>query len=135
MLDHMIQKDPVNQRVYRMNLAELAWDDGKKEAFLRFSEEALDPEIEKFGPVDYSADPMAPYRTLAMMAEHWWRNGQLEKAKQVCIQALQAKYIGPEAVFNHPELEQVVRKILFALDLPTQAAKGIESNLEIEAVK
>ena len=135
MLDHMIQKDPVNQRVYRMNLAELAWDDGKKEAFLRFSEEALDPEIEKFGPVDYSADPMAPYRTLAMMAEHWWRNGQLEKAKQVCIQALQAKYIGPKAVFNHPELEQVVRKILFALDLPTQAAKGIESNLEIEAVK
>jgi spermidine synthase len=135
MLDHMIQKDPVNQRVYRMNLAELAWDEGKTEAFLKFSEEAFDPDIEKFGPVDYSAEPMAPYKTLALMAEHWWKNGQLEKAKQVCIQALQANYIGPEAVFNHRELEQVVRKVLFTLDLPSQAANGTESNLEIEAVE
>lgn len=135
MLDHMIRKDPVNQRVYRMDLAELAWDEGNTDAFLKFSEEALDPEIEEFGPVDYSAEPMAPYRTLALMAEHWWRNGQLEKAKQVCIQALQANYIGPEADFNHPGLEQVVRKILFTLDLPAQAANGTKSNLELQTVE
>lgn len=133
MLDHLIKKEPNNQRVYRMNLAELAWDQGEIEHFLKLSAEAFDPETETFGPVDYSAEPLAPYRTLALMAEYWWGNGQLEKAKDVCIQALQAKYIGPDAIFSHPDLEQTVRKILFSLDLPAQAASKNDEGLELES--
>ncbi|MBT5926187.1 MAG: hypothetical protein HOH33_06180 [Verrucomicrobia bacterium] len=133
MLDHLIKKEPNNQRVYRMNLAELAWDQGEIEHFLKLSAEAFDPETETFGPVDYSAEPLAPYRTLALMAEYWWGNGQLEKAKDVCIQALQAKYIGPDAIFSHPDLEQTVRKILFSLDLPAQAASKNDAGLELES--
>ena len=135
MLDHMIQKDPQNQRVYRMNLGELAWDQGKTEQFLKLSEDAFNPETESFGPLNFSAEPMAPYRTLALMSEHWWRKGQLEKAKQVCFQALQGKYIGSDAAFHHSELEQVVRKILFALDLPNQNSSEKQSILELEAIK
>ena len=106
-----------------------------KEQFLKLSEDAFNPETESFGPLNFSAEPTAPYRTLALMSEHWWRKGQLEKAKQVCFQALQGKYIGSDAAFHHSELEQVVRKILFALERPNQNSSEKQSILELEAIK
>ncbi|MDG1890609.1 MAG: hypothetical protein P8L18_04800 [Verrucomicrobiota bacterium] len=116
LLEQLVESDPTYQRIYRLNLAELAWDRGDTVALERWTAQAFDPDLERFGPLDYSVDPLAPYRNRAIMLEHWWVQGQVDKARDVCIQAWKAKYTGPQAVFHYPPLEQVVRKTLFSLD-------------------
>ena len=133
MLQHLIEADPVNQRVYRMNLVELAWDNQDEASFHQYSTEAFDPDETLFGPADFSADPLAPHRTLSLMAEYWWRQGQLDKARDICIQAVQAGYIGPEATFHDPALERVVRKVLFAIDLTPETKNENANQLELES--
>lgn len=133
MLEHLVKEDPVHQRIYRMNLAELAWDRGDEDALLRWSTEAFDTDTEMYGPVDYTADPMAPYRTLSLLGQYWWSRGELDKAREICIQALQSQYIGPEAIFHDPMLDLVVRKILFSLDLSAAEKDTSSAPLEIES--
>lgn len=134
MLQHLIEADPENQRVYRMNLVELAWDNQDEASFQQYSAEAFDPDETRFGPPDFSADPLAPHRTLSLMAEYWWRQGQLDKARDICIQAVQAGYIGPEAAFHDPALERVVRKVLFAIDLTSETKNENANQLELENI-
>lgn len=134
MLQHLIEADPNNQRVYRMNLVELAWDNQDDASFQQYSAEAFDPDEALFGPADFSADPLAPHRTLSLMAEYWWRQGQLDKARDICIQAVQAGYIGPEATFHDPALERVVRKVLFAIDLTVESKNENANQLELENI-
>ncbi|XOV69537.1 MAG: hypothetical protein ACFHW5_12545 [Verrucomicrobiota bacterium] len=134
MLQHLIEADPANQRVYRMNLVELAWDKQDDASFQQYSKEAFDPDETLFGPADFSADPLAPHRTLSLMAEYWWRRGQLDRARDICIQAVQARYIGPDATFHDPALERVVRKILFAMDLTAETKNENANQLELESI-
>jgi hypothetical protein len=134
MLQHLIEADQANQRVYRKNLVELAWDKHYDSSFQHYSKEAFDTDETLFGPADFSADPLAPHRTLSLMAEYWWRRGQLDRARDICIQAVQARYIGPDATFHDPALERVVRKILFAMDLTAETKNENANQLELESI-
>ena len=108
-LTRLIELDPPFQRVYRMHLAELAWDRGDDERFLQLAAEAFAPEFE-WGPPNYEYDLYAPYRTLGLMIETHWRRGNIPEAWEVCKQAIAGKYLGDEALRRLPVLDLAFRK-------------------------
>ncbi len=108
-LQRLIQLDLPFQRVYRMHLAELAWDQGDDERFFELAEAAFKPEAEQ-ETVNYDFDNLAPYRTLALMIETHWRQGDIRNAWSVCLQATAGKYLGEEAERQWPALALAFRK-------------------------
>jgi hypothetical protein len=108
-LSKLIQLDPTFQRAYRMHLAEIAWDRGDDEQFFEIAGLAFSPEFE-LGPPNYEFDSLAPYRTLGLMIETYWRKGNIPKAWGVCQQAIAGKYLGDDALRRLPVLDLAFRK-------------------------
>lgn len=67
------------QRVYRMHMAELAWNRVDDERFLELAEQTFDPAAER-GPANYDFDELAPYRTLALWIETYWQRENILEA-------------------------------------------------------
>jgi len=105
LLERLIETNPANQRVYKLHLAELAWDAGDDATFARLSEIAFDPDTAKWGPVGFSIDPQAPRIVLARMVENLWRIGKFHEAWLLCQEAKQNRYTG-----TYPLLDMVCRK-------------------------
>ena len=105
----LIERDPPFQRVYRMHLAEMAWDRGDDARFLELANLAFAPEFE-LGPPNYEFDSLAPYRTLGLMIETHWRQGNIPSAWGVCKQAIAGKYLGDDALRRLPVLDLAFRK-------------------------
>jgi spermidine synthase len=108
-LEKLIQFDPTFQRAYRMHLAEVAWDRGDDDRFFEIASLAFSPEFEH-GPPNYEFDSLAPYRTLGLMIETHWRNGNIPDAWGVCQQAIAGKYLGDDALRRLPVLDLAFRK-------------------------
>ncbi len=113
-LTRLIEVDPTFQRVYRMHLAEMAWDRGDEARFFELAGQAFDPQFE-LGPPNYEFDVLAPYRTLALMIETHWRQGNIPDAWAVCQQAIAGKYLGEDALRSLPALELAFRKTAHSL--------------------
>ncbi|MCS1406892.1 MAG: Polyamine aminopropyltransferase [Verrucomicrobia subdivision 3 bacterium] len=108
-LKRLIELDPSFQRVYRMHLAELSWDRGDDERFFELAGLAFSQDF-GLGPTNYEFDDLAPYRTLALMIETYWRQGNITEAWSVCQQAIAGKYLGNDALQRLPALDLAFRK-------------------------
>lgn len=113
-LTQLIELDPPFQRVYRMHLAEIAWDRGDEDRFFELATLAFAPEFD-LGPPNYEFDSLAPYRTLGLMIETYWRRGNIPEAWEVCKQAIAGKYLGDDALLRLPSLDLAFRKTTHAM--------------------
>jgi predicted membrane-bound spermidine synthase len=92
-LARLIQTDPAHQRVYKLELAQLAWDSGKDDACLQIGLSALDPSAP--GTADFDLDPQVPAEISAHMAEMAMRRGMPQEALRICRLATEARYTSP----------------------------------------
>lgn len=115
-LEQLILLDPSFQRVYRMHMAELAWYRGDDERFLELAEQSFDPDAER-GAANYDFDELAPYRTLALWIETYWRRRNIIEAWKVCRQAVAGNYLEENAVKQQPALNLAFRKTQRAMFL------------------
>ena len=105
LLERLMATNPSNQRVYKLHLAELAWDRSDDAAFRNYSESAFDPDTAKWGPLGFSADPIAPRIVLARMIENLWRAGKFQEAWALGQEAKRNRYTG-----SYPPLDMACRK-------------------------
>jgi spermidine synthase len=110
-LRRLIQVDPSNQRIYRLNLAELAWDRQDDNRCYQLTQEALNQDTNTFGPPKFDLDHSASKRVLARMISSCWRAGQPALAWQLCQQAKEQGYLDPTSESRDLMLELVYRKI------------------------
>ncbi|MBI4660320.1 MAG: fused MFS/spermidine synthase [Verrucomicrobia bacterium] len=106
LLQRLIETDPKNQRVYKLHLAELAWDRNDEAACFSLGQSAFDPDITKGGRISFSADPKAPRIVLSRMAESLWRAGKFAEAWTLCQEAKNNRYLG-----SYPLLDMTCRKV------------------------
>jgi hypothetical protein len=109
-LNRLIETQPAHQRIYKLHLAELAWDRGDDAACLRLGQEAFDPDPAKGGPVSFAADPGAPRLILARMAESLWRAGEIAGAWALCREAEKGGYLRVDPA-NQTLLDMTYRKV------------------------
>ena len=110
-LQRLIETDPLNQRIYKLRLAGLAWDRKDDEACLRLARSGFDPDLKSGGPINFDLDPRAPPRVLAQMIDIFLRRGDAGKAWNLCQQARTRGYIGAARANNDPVLEMTYRKV------------------------
>jgi spermidine synthase len=114
LLESLLQRDPEGQRLYRSWLAELAWEGGDLERFRDLAEQALNPDVSLYGPLNDSLDPSSQHRLMQYLAEDAWRLGKLEEAREVCAAIIQGDLLNHST--SAAQLRKTVRRILFALD-------------------
>ncbi|MBM3823355.1 MAG: hypothetical protein FJ404_10790 [Verrucomicrobia bacterium] len=119
-LEKLIRLDPANQRVYRLYLAEIAWDRSDDAACLQWAADAFNPDESKFGLIQFKLDPKAPPRVLQRAIESLLQLGRFDDAISMCRQALQQGYVGERVVNRDLWLEATIRKVDFRL----QEARG-----------
>jgi hypothetical protein len=110
-LERLVETDRPNQRVYKLRLAEIAWDHGDDAACFEFGRAAFSPDTTAFGPIKFDLDPRAPYRVLNRMIETLWRAGKVPEAWGLCQDAKKNGYIGKKEGFRDPSLEVTYRRI------------------------
>lgn len=108
-LEQLIDTDPHHQRVYKLHLAEIAWDRGDDRRCSELGQNALAPD-EQGGPVDFSRDPSAPHAVLFRMIESLWRSGRGPEAWALCQQAKAGGYLDTASNL-FPRLEVTYRRI------------------------
>ncbi len=86
-LHRLLECDPPRKRLYRLYLAELAWDKGRDAECLELGRAALDPDVAKAGPIDFTLDSQAASAVLYRMTESLWRAGRVAEAWALCQQA------------------------------------------------
>jgi hypothetical protein len=88
-LQRLIITDERNVRIYKLELAELAWDRGDDATCFQLAQQALDPAA---GKLEDSLDPKIAADILARMAESAWRRGQSDTARKLLKMATEAHY-------------------------------------------
>ncbi|MDA1275454.1 MAG: fused MFS/spermidine synthase [Verrucomicrobia bacterium] len=106
LIQRLLETNPKNQRVYKLHLAELAWDRGEDDRCFELGQSAFDPDITKGGRISFAIDPEAPRIVLARMAESLWRSGSVAQAWYVCQSAEENRYTG-----TYPPLDMIYRRI------------------------
>jgi hypothetical protein len=110
-LQRLIETDPLNQRVYKLRLAGLAWDHQDDDTCLRLALSGFDADVKSGGPINFNLDPRAPPRILALMIDIYLRRGDAGKAWNLCQQAKNRGFIGAPGAGNDPILEMTYRKV------------------------
>jgi spermidine synthase len=106
----LLERDPVNRRVYNLHFSELAWDKGDDQACLRFGAIGFNPDVNQSGPLRFTLDELAPRQTLCNMIEASLRMGDLRQARNLAEQAQRGGYLRPGELF-FPPLEFICRKV------------------------
>lgn len=119
LLNRLIETNPGNQRVYKLHLAELAWDRGDDKRCFELATSAFDPDVQKGGHISFAVDPKAPRLVLARMIDSLWRAGNVVEAWKLCQQAKENRYTGSDAF-----LDMMVRKIEAIAAGPAAALGG-----------
>ena len=96
-IELLLERDPSNQRVYHLHLAELSWDHGDDAACLRYARLGFDPDTAAHGPLNFRLDPQAPPLALALMLEIYWRAGKIERAAELAREVVRNGYLKPGA--------------------------------------
>ncbi|MBL9139182.1 MAG: fused MFS/spermidine synthase [Verrucomicrobiales bacterium] len=110
-LGRLIEVDGTHRQSHRLRLAEISWDKGNDEEFIRlvsdtFLQSAGAPAVGKFD-LDYSG----PGRALFLLIETLWRRGQYEEARLWCQAARDSGYLDEQGRYYTPMLNMVVRKV------------------------
>ncbi|HOW63957.1 MAG TPA: fused MFS/spermidine synthase [Candidatus Paceibacterota bacterium] len=122
-LQRLIEVDPLNQRVYRLHLAGLAWDRRDDAACFRFAREGLSPDTNAYGVANFELDRIAPKRIQARLIEAFWQAGKPREAWAVCQEALHQGYLDPTSDARDPLLDLTYRKVeAFIQSIPSQPA-------------
>ncbi|MCI0537088.1 MAG: fused MFS/spermidine synthase, partial [Verrucomicrobiales bacterium] len=108
-LRRLIESDPSNQRVYKLYLAELAWDRGNDGLCLALGLEALTPKAGATNAADFKIDRAAPIPVLTRMIESFWRARRFNDARELCRQAITGGYAEKD-----PVIAALCRKVLAA---------------------
>jgi len=123
-LKQLVELDRANQRVYRLHLAELAWDRQDDGACLELAQKALSPDTNTFGAIQFDLDRPAPQRVLTKMIESYWRAGKPAEAWDLCQQAKAQGYLDSADAKQEPLLGIVYRKVeAFMNQSPEQRAR------------
>lgn len=120
-LNRLIETDPPNQRVYRLQLAELAWDRRDDAACLQLARDGFDAQTNRFGPIKFDVDPQAPARVLAHLIDTAWRDGRYQDAWDLCRQAKERGHTGNNDIRTYPILEMLCRKVGIFMNQPIQS--------------
>lgn len=105
-----IQYDPENQRVHRLHLAELMWNRGKDDEFIKLITAAMDPDPAK-GPTNQPSY-WAPARiALARVLDLYTRQGDLQRALPWAQVALDQGYLDEEGTEQNPRLSILTRRV------------------------
>ncbi len=115
-LERLVKIDAANRRVYRLQLAEIAWDKGDDTACFRLSQEAFDPDVEKGGPLQFTQDPKAPSRILARLADTLWLSGKAADAWELLQDAVKKGHIGTKESLQDSKLIWTYRRIEAAMN-------------------
>jgi predicted membrane-bound spermidine synthase len=110
-LERLIEADSANQRIYRLHLAELAWDRGDDDACFRLGQLATNPDVAVGGPVNFELDPAAPSRIVTRMMETLWRSRRIPEAWHLCQEARRQGLSGGKTGNSDPMLEMTCRKV------------------------
>jgi len=110
-LGRLAETDAGNQRVHKLRLAELAWDEGDDAACFQFAGTAFDPSTNAAGPIRFDLDPESPKRVLTRMIESYWRAGLIREAMDLCRQARIQGFAGRADGTGDPALEMTCRKV------------------------
>ncbi|HKS38398.1 MAG TPA: hypothetical protein VJW76_14490, partial [Verrucomicrobiae bacterium] len=109
-LERLLATDLPNQRVYRLQLAELAWDRRDDAACFQLARDGFDPQTNGFGPIKFDLDPQAPARVLARLIETAFTDGRYQDALDWCGQAKKQGYAGNKDGRAYPILDMLCRK-------------------------
>ena len=110
-LERLVETDATHQRVHRLRLAELAWDEGDDAACFRLAQLGLHPDTNAAGPIRFDLDPAAPSRVMTRMTETLFRAGKLREAADLARQARIQGYVGRSGGSVDPVLEMTLRKV------------------------
>jgi hypothetical protein len=102
-LNRLLTTDSVNQRMYKLEFAKLAWDQGRDDDCIRFALNALDPAAP--GSFDFDMNQAVVPEVISLVAEMAWRQEQQERA-------LQLFRIADDAGKNDPRMAMIRRKLL-----------------------
>lgn len=121
-LERLLETDAANARVYRLHLAELAWDEGNDAACMGLAAAALDPDTVRHGPVDFSLDRYAPAAVICRITLIHIAAGRLREAWRFCDDLEKKAYLGPRAAFKYQRLELLYRKLYAVIGAQEGAA-------------
>jgi len=119
-LERLIETDPPNQRIYRLQLAELAWDRRDDAACLQLARDGFDPQTNGFGPIKFDLDPQAPARVLARLIDTAWNDGRYQQAWDWCRQAKAQGHTGNNDSRAYPILDMLCRKVEAFMNQPRE---------------
>jgi hypothetical protein len=112
-LGRLLETDSTNQRIYKLELARLAWDRGQDVDCIRLALNALDGTAQ--GNVNFDLDADLVPEMISRLAELARREGGTQQALNLCKLAFDAGYV-------NPRLEMVQRKLLAS---PLALARGM----------
>ena len=115
LIKRLLETNPQNQRVYKLHLAELAWDRGDDTLCFELGQSAFNPDITHGGRISFALDQTAPRIVLTQMAESLWRAGSYSQALYVCQTAEENRYTG-----SYAPLDMVYRKAEAAAASPAE---------------
>lgn len=122
-LARLVETDGANQRVHKLHLAELSWDEGDDVECFKFAQSAFDPDTNTSGPIRFELDREAPSRVLTRMIESLWRAGEIGDALNLCRQATMQGFAGRSDGMASPVLDMTCRKVI-AASVPSAAPGG-----------
>jgi spermidine synthase len=115
-LERLLQTDPTNQPVYRLYLAEVAWDLGDDRECLLQGRLAFNLNGPRVTSPDFSFDPLSPVAVLSRMLEALGRAGRFQEAWEICQQVRDEPFVrGPSGKID-PLFAMTLRKVQFAVD-------------------
>jgi predicted membrane-bound spermidine synthase len=109
-LGALVDLDPENQRVHRMRLAEVNSDRGQDVRARRLFDEALSPEENRFGPVQFRKDPGVVRHMMARLIDSELRAGRVEAAVGLVSQFSRQGYLNPDQRGGDEYLEMLARR-------------------------
>src|ERR1039458_7580976 len=109
-LQRLLEVNPGYQRVYKLHLAELAWDRGDDAKCLRLGREALDPTAAGSGPMKFRSEPPAPRLVLARMLDSLSRAGKYQEASELIQQTRKNGLLNDAVAEADPLLGLALRK-------------------------
>lgn len=119
-VDALLAGDPEYASLYRLQLAEIAWDHGEKEKSVELALDAFKPRPENQGTLHNILDPRAPYIALTRIIEFYLQHDRIRDAWTMSREAVLSHYVGPLAPRRDPWLELACRKADYAYSLLTR---------------
>jgi spermidine synthase len=114
----LLERDPINRRVFNLHMAELAWDRGDDSSALRYGLAGLDPDTTRNGAYLFTLDEFAPRQVATDLIETSLRTGQVKQAQALADMARMGKLLVSGEYYYAP-LDLACRKAAAAGEAPT----------------